>query len=66
MGVVLGQKLGQNRSNVVKKSKETGIINRFSSYFAREYILKEEIVVLQTLEWKFKANITRNSTFQGC
>ena len=34
MGVVLGQKLGQNRSNVVKKSKETGIINRFSSYFA--------------------------------
>ena len=26
--------LGQIRSNVVKKSKESGIINRFLSYFA--------------------------------
>ena len=30
-----------------------------------EYILKPEIVVLQTPEWKFKANIVRNSTFEG-
>ena len=36
MGVVLGQNLGQIRSNVVKKvplNKETGIINNLFSYF---------------------------------
>ena len=32
--MVLEQNLGQIRSNVVKKSKETDIINRFFSYFA--------------------------------
>ena len=35
MGVVLDKNLGQIRSNVVKKSKEIGIINRFFSYFAQ-------------------------------
>ena len=35
MGVVLGQNLGEIKFNVVKKSKETGIIiSRFFSYFA--------------------------------
>ena len=34
MGVVLGKNSGQIRSNVVKKGKEIGIINRFFSYFA--------------------------------
>ena len=33
LGVVLGQDLGQIMPNVVKKSKETGNIIRFSSYF---------------------------------
>ena len=36
IGVVLGQNLGQIRSNFIKKSKDTDIINRFFSYFARE------------------------------
>ena len=40
MGVVLGQNLGQTRSNVKKKSKEIGIINRFFSYFAHEIHFK--------------------------
>ena len=41
VGVVLGLKLGLIRCNVVKKSKETGIINRiFSSYFAWEIHFK--------------------------
>ena len=32
----------------------------------REYLLKQKIVVAQTPEWKFKANIARNVTFEGC
>ena len=28
-----------------------------------EYILKQEVVVAQTPEWKFKPNIARNATF---
>ena len=27
--------------------------------------LKQKAVVVQTLEWKFKANIARNATFEG-
>ena len=57
--------LGQIRSNVVKKSKETGIINRFFSYFAQGIHFKARRVVIQTPEWKFKANIARNAIFQG-
>ena len=34
MVVVFGENLGQIRSNDAKKSKETGIINRFFLYFA--------------------------------
>ena len=30
-----------------------------------EYILKQEVVLVQTPEWIFKANIARNATFQG-
>ena len=66
MGVIFDQNLGQIRSNVVEKSKETGIIIGFSHILQREYILKLEVVVVQTPEWKFKANIARNATFQGC
>ena len=48
LGVVLGQYLSQIRSNVVRKSKETGIINKFFSYLHREYILRHNVVVVQT------------------
>ena len=65
MDVVFGQNLGQIRSNVVKKSKETGIINRFFSYFAQGIHFKARRVVIQTPGWKFKANIARNAIFQG-
>ena len=45
------QNLGQIRPNVVKKSKETGIINKFFSYFT----------------WGIPfINIARNGTFEGC
>ena len=65
MGVILGQILGKIRSNVAKKSKETGIINRFYYILHGEYILKQEVVVAQTPEWKLKTNIARNAKFQG-
>ena len=65
VGVVLGQNLGQIRPNVVKKSKERGIIDSFSHILHEEYLLKQKIVVLQTYEWKFKENIARNITFEG-
>ena len=44
------QNLGQIRSNIVKKSKETSIINRFFSCFAwhGQCILKLEVVAIQT------------------
>ena len=30
-----------------------------------EYLLKHKVVVVQTTEWKFKANIVRNATGDG-
>ena len=66
MDVVLGQNLGQIRSNVVKKKKKLALSIGFSHILHGEYILKQEVVVVQTPEWKLKANIARNATFQGC
>ena len=66
MGVVLGPNLGQIRSNVVKKKvKKLALSIGFSHILHEEYILKQEVVVAQTPEWKFKANIARNAIFQG-
>ena len=57
MGVVLGQNLGQIRSNVNKKKvKKLALSIGFSHILPEEYILKKEIVVVQTPEQKFKAN----------
>ena len=44
--------LDQIRSKVVKKVRKT-------------WHLKGKVVVLQTLEWKFKADIARNVIFEG-
>ena len=50
MGVVLGQNLGQIRSKVVKKVKKLALSIGFSHILHREYILKQEVVVVQTPE----------------
>ena len=43
-----------------------GIINCFFFHILYwEYLLKQEVVVVQTSEWKFKANIARNTIFEG-
>ena len=65
MGVVLGQNLGQIRPNVVKKIKKQALSISFFHILHGEYLLKLKVVVVQILEWKFKANIDRNATFEG-
>ena len=67
-GCCLGQNLGQIKSNVKKiYIKEMGIVNRlFLHILHQEYLLKLKVVVAQTPKWKFKANIARNATFEGC
>ena len=65
LGVVFGQNLGQIRSSVVKKVKKPALSVGFSHILHREYILKQEVKVVQASEWKFKANIARNATFEG-
>ena len=66
MGVALGQNLGQIRPNIVKKVKKWLLSIAFFCILHWEYLLKKKIVVLQTSEWKFKENIARNITFEGC
>ena len=64
MGVVLGENLAQIRLDVLKKSKDTDIINIFFHNLHEEYLLKQKAVVVKILEWKFKANIARNVSFE--
>ena len=63
--MVLGQNLYQFRSYVVKKVKKMALSIAFSHILHGQYILKQEVVVVQTTEWKFKANVGRNATFEG-
>ena len=61
IGCGLGAKFGPNYVQCCEKSKETGNIIRFFSYFAWEIPLKQKVVVVKPLEWKFMASITRNA-----
>ena len=65
VGMGLGQNFNQIRSNVVKKVKKLALSIAFSHILHGQYILKQEVVVVQTTEWKFKANVGRNATFEG-
>ena len=51
----LGAKCGLNYVQCCEKSKETGNIIRFFSYFTWDYLLKQEAMVVKPPEWKFKA-----------
>ena len=62
--MVLGQNLGQIRSNVVKKVKKQAL-SIFFHILHGGYLLKQKEVVVQTPEWKSKANIARKATFEG-
>ena len=65
-GCCLGAKFGPNKTQCCEKSKEIGIlsINLFH-ILNGEYLLKQKVVVVQILEWKFKANIARSATCEG-
>ena len=49
-------------ANVVKKVKKQAILLGFFIYF-KEYLLKQEAVVVKPLEWKFMAIIARSAKF---
>ena len=54
MVVVLGQNLGQIRSDVVKKVKKQALSIGFFHILHVEYLLKQILVVLQSFEWKLE------------
>ena len=64
MSVVLGQKLGQIRSNVVKKVKKQALSLVFFHILLGEYLLKQKVVVAKPPEWKFFAIMARNAKFK--
>ena len=64
--MVLGNNLGQNRSNAVKKVKKQALSITLFHILHGEYLLKQKVVAAQITEWKFKANIARNATLKGC
>ena len=65
VGLVLGQDLGQIKPNVVKKVKKEALSISLFHILHGEYLLKQNVVVVQTLEGKFKTNIASNATFEG-
>ena len=54
--------MGQIRSNVVERLKKLALSISLFHVLQGEYILKQKVVVVETPEWKFKANIARNAT----
>ena len=56
--------MGQIRSDVVKEVRKWGLSIGFFHILHVEYLFKEKVVVVQTPEWIFKANIARNATVE--
>ena len=50
-------------SNVVKKVKEQAISLGFFHILLKDYLLKQETVVVKLPEWTFMTIIARNSKF---
>ena len=65
IGCGLGAKFGPNYVQCCEKSKETGNIIRFFSYFTWELSFKARsiAVVVKPPEWRFMAIIARNAKF---
>ena len=62
IGCGLGAKFGPNYVQC-SENKETGNIIRFFPYFAWDYLLKQEAVIVKPPEWNFIAIIARNTKF---
>ena len=65
VGVILGENLGQIKPNDVKKVQKKALSIDFFPILQGEYLLKQKLVIVQTPEGKFNANIPRNATFEG-
>ena len=63
IGCGLGAKVGPNYVQCSEKTKETGNIIRFFSYFIWDYLLKLEAVVVKPPEWTFITMIATNTKF---
>ena len=63
--VVLGQTLGQIRTNVLKKVKKQAISLGFFHILPGEYLLKQKVVVVKSPECKVLAIMARNAKFKG-
>ena len=61
IGCDLGVKFGPNYVQCCEKSKETGNVIRFFSYFTWDNLLRQGVVVVKPYEWKFMAIIAKNS-----
>ena len=46
------------------RDTEICIINKFFYISPGEYLLKQKVVVVQIFQWKFKANVARNASFE--
>ena len=64
MDLVLGQNLGQIRSNFFGKVTKQALAISFFHILQEEYLLKEKVVVVQTSEYKFKPKTTGTVTFE--
>ena len=49
-----------------KQLRKLALSIDFFPYFACGIPFKHKAVIVQTPEWKFKANIARNATYEGC
>ena len=61
--MVLGQKLGEIISNGLKKVKKQAISLVFFHILLEDYLLKQEVVVVNPPEWKFMTIIAGNANF---
>ena len=59
----LGAKFGPNYVQCCEKSKETGNIIRVFSYFAWDFLSKQEAMVVKPPEWKSVTIIAKNTKF---
>ena len=70
VGVVIGTKFWSIqvqccKTKKKKKKKKLALSICFFPILHEKYIQKQQAMVIQIPQWEFKANITRNSTFNG-
>ena len=49
----------------MRKAKKLALSIDFFHTLLGEYILKQEVVIIEIPEWKYKASLARNTTFDG-